>query len=266
VGIPVLKGRGFTDHDREGAPLVAVVNQTFAHRYFPNENPIGKRFGDRGQGSSTRYEIVGIVGDARHRSVRVPAQPIAFYPLLQQQGRSSMTVHLRMAGAPDTLIPPIRRAILAIDDEALVSDVRTLPQVRGSQLRQDRMLATLAGFYAALALILAAIGMYGMVAYRVARRTPEIGVRIAMGAQRPNVLWLVMKETLSLFAIGAVLGAAGALATSRLIRSTLFAIEPSDPATLAGAGVTLVAVGLLACLLPARRAASLAPLAALRTE
>jgi predicted permease len=266
VGIPVLMGRGFGEHDRDGSPLIAVVNQTFARRYFGKENPIGKRFGDRGRDSSGRYEIVGVVGDAKYGAVREPMRPMAFYPLLQQEWRSSMAVHVRTAAGPDALVPSIRRAILTIDGEALVSDVRTLPQVVRSQLRQDRMFATLAGFFAALALSLAAIGIYGIVGYRVARRTPEIGVRIAMGAQRVDVLWLVMKETLALFAIGALLGAAGALAASRLIRSMLFALEPSDPATLASATVILFGVGVLACLLPAHRAASLDPLVALRIE
>ncbi|HEU0139796.1 MAG TPA: ABC transporter permease [Bryobacteraceae bacterium] len=266
VGIPVLIGRGFGEHDRKGSPLVAVVNQTFARRYLPNENPIGKRFGDRGRDSSGRYEIVGVVGDAKYGAVREPMRPMAFYPLLQQEPRNLMAVHVRTAAGPDALVPSIRRKILAIDGESLVSEIRTLPQVVRSQLRQDRMFATLAAFFAALALALAAIGIYGIVAYRVTRRMPEIGVRIAMGAQRKDVLWLVMKETLTLFAIGGLLGAACALVASRLIRSLLFALEPSDPATLASAGVILFTVGVFACLLPARRAASLDPLVALRIE
>lgn len=266
VGIPVMIGREFGDHDHEGSPLVALVNQTFARRYFGDHNPIGKRFGDRGRGSSSRYEIVGVVGDAKYGAVREETRPMVFYPLLQQEWRSSLVVHVRTAAGADALTSSIRREMLAIDGGALMSEVRTLPQVIRSQLRQDRMFATLASFFAVLALALAAIGIYGVVAYRVAHRTPEIGVRIALGAQRADVLWLVMKETVVLLAIGALLGAAGALAASRLIRSMLFALEPSDPATLASAIVILFAAGFLACFLPARRAAALDPLAALRIE
>lgn len=266
VGIPVLIGREFGEHDRDGSPLVALVNRTFARRYFGGENPIGKRFGDRGRGSGSRYQIVGVVGDAKYGAVREETRPMVFYPMLQQPQQRSMVAHMRTAADPDALIPSIRREMLAMDREVLVSEIRTLPQVIRSQLRQDRMFATLAGFFAVLALVLAAIGIYGVVAYRVARRTPEIGVRIALGAQRTDVLWLVMKETVALLAVGALLGAAGALAAGRLIRSVLFSLEPSDSATLAGAGVILLAGGVIACFLPARRAASLDPLAALRIE
>jgi predicted permease len=266
AGIPVLTGREFGEQDRENAPLVALVNQTFARRSFGNENPIGKRFGDRGQASSGRYEIVGVVGDAKYGSVREQTRPMVFHPLRQEPPRASFVVHVRTVAEPTALAPSLRREILAIDGEALISEIRTLPQVIRSQLRQDRMFATLASFFALLALALGAIGIYGIVAYRVAHRTAEIGVRMALGAQKSDVLWLVMRETLVLLAAGAAMGVPAALAAARLIKSLLFGLDPSDPLTIACATVVLFAAGALAGFLPARRAASVEPTLALRSE
>jgi predicted permease len=266
AGIPILTGREFGEQDRENAPLVALVNQTFAHRFFGDENPIGKRFGDRGQASSGRYEIVGVVGDAKYGSVREQTRPMVFHPLRQEPARASYVVHVRTVAEPTALAPSLRREILAIDGEALISEVRTLPQLIRSQLRQDRMFATLASFFALLALALGAIGIYGIVAYRVAHRTAEIGVRMALGAQKSDVLWLIMRETLVLLAAGAVIGVPAALAAARLIKSLLFGLDPWDPLTIACATVVLFAAGALAGFLPARRAASIEPTQALRSE
>jgi predicted permease len=266
VGIPVLTGREFGEQDHEKAPLVALVNQTFAHRFFGNENPIGKRFGDRGQASSGRYEVVGVVGDAKYGSVREQTRPMVFHPMLQEPPRSSGVVHLRTASEPAALAPPVVREIQAIEDEAMVSQIRTLPQVIRNQLRQDRMFATLASFFAVLALILGAIGIYGIVAYRVARRTPEIGVRMALGAQKGDVLWLIMRETFLLLALGTAVGVPAAFGAGRLIKSLLFALAPSDPLTIGCAAIILFAMGALASFMPARRAASVEPALALRSD
>jgi predicted permease len=266
AGIPILTGREFGERDRENAPLVALVNRTFARRFFGNENPLGKRFGDRGQASSDRYEIVGVVGDAKYGSVREQTQPMVFHPLWQEPPRASLVVHVRTMSEPTALAPSLRREILAIDGDALISEVRTMPQVIRSQLRQDRMFATLASFFALLALALGAIGIYGIVAYRVAHRTAEIGVRMALGAQKSDVLWLIMRETLALLAAGAAIGVPAALAAARLIKSLLFGLEPSDPLTITCATAVLFAAGALAGFLPARRAASIEPTLALRSE
>jgi len=266
AGIPILTGREFGEQDRKNAPLVALVNQTFARRFFGNENPLGKRFGDHGQASSNRYEIVGVVGDAKYGSVREQTQPMVFHPLWQEPARSSCVLHVRTVSEPTAQAPSLRREILAIDGEALISEVKTLPQVIRGQLRQDRMFATLASFFALLALALGAIGIYGIVAYRVAQRTAEIGVRVALGAQRSDVLWLVMRETLVLLAAGAAIGVPAALAVARLIKSLLFGLDPWDPLTVASATVVLFAAGALAGFLPARRAASIEPTQALRSE
>ena len=164
------------------------------------------------------------------------------------------------------MVASIRHEIQATDAEALISDIRTLPQVIRTQLRQDRMFAALASFFAGLALALGAIGIYGIVAYRVAHRTAEIGVRMALGAQRADVLWLIMRETVALFGAGAAFGVPAALAGARLIRAVLFSLDPMDPLSIAFAAVVLFATSALAGYLPARRAASIEPTLALRNE
>lgn len=245
---------------------MALVNHTFARRFFGSENPIGKRFGDRGQASSARYEIVGVVGDAKYGAVRERTRSMVFHPLWQEPLRASYVAHLRTVSEPAALVPEIRRELQALDGDALMSEIRTLPQVIRGQLRQDRMFATLAGFFALLALALGAIGIYGIVAYRVARRTAEIGARMALGAQKSDVLWLIMRETLVLLVAGAAIGVPAALAAARLLKSQLFALDPSDPLTIACATVVLFAAGALAGFLPSRRAASVEPTLALRSD
>jgi predicted permease len=266
AGIPILTGREFGAQDRDGAPLVVLVNRTFAQRFLGNRNPIGSRLGDHGQASSGRYEIVGVVGDARYGTVREQIRPMVFHPLWQKPPRDSAVVHVRTVSEPSALAPSIRREIQAIDADAPIGEVRTLPQAIHSQLRQDRMFATFASFFALLALALGAIGIYGIVAYRVAHRTAEIGVRMALGAERRAVLWLIMRETLVLLAAGAAIGVPVALAAARLIKSLLFGVIPSDPLTLACATAVLLAAGVLAGFIPARRAASIDPASALRSE
>jgi predicted permease len=266
AGIPVLAGREFDGKDRENGPQVALVNQTFARRFFGNENPIGKRFGDHDANSAGEYAVVGVVGDAKYGSVREQMRPMVFHPLAQEKPMPSLVLHVRSAASPAALVPIIRREILALDSEVLINDVRTLPEEIRSQLRQDRMFATLASFFAVLALALGAIGIYGIVAYRVAHRTAEIGVRMALGAQRNDVLWLIMRETVVLLATGVAIGVPAALAAARLVKKLLFGLTPADPLTIAGAAVVLFAAGALAGFLPARRAASLEPTLALRSE
>jgi len=265
AGIPILTGREFGEQDRENAPLVAVVNQAFARRYFANENPVGKRFSDR-QREIGRYQIVGVVGDAKYGSVRESPQPMEFQPIGQQAALDSSVLHVRTISDPAALAPSIRAEIQALDSDAVVSDVRTLPQIVRGQLRQDRMFATLASFFALLALALSAIGIYGIVAYRVAQRTAEIGLRMALGAQQRDVLWLVLRETLMVLGAGAIVGIPAALAAARLAKSLLFGLQPSDPLTVVCATAILFGVGTLAGFLPARRAARLAPTLALRSE
>ena len=207
-----------------------------------------------------------MVGDAKYGSVREPKQPMVFFPMLQKPALASCVLHIQTGAGSTALARSIQREIQDVDNDAAISEIRTLPQVLRSQLREDRMFATLASFFALLALALGAVGIYGIVAYRVARRTAEIGVRMALGAQKSDVLWMIMRETLILLALGAAIGVPVALAAARLIKSQLFALGPSDPLTLACATAILFAAGAFASFLPAHRAASIEPVVALRSE
>jgi predicted permease len=265
TGIPLLAGREIGEQDRDGAPPVVVVNRTFAQRAFGDGNPIGRRIGDRGAVWAGRQEIVGVVADAKYGEVREKALPMVFHPMAQGPSRASYVLHVRTA-APKDLGPAVRREILAADDAALIGELRTVPQILRAQLREDRMFASLAAFFAGLALALGAIGIYGVISYRVARRTAEIGVRVALGAGRGDVVWLVLREAALLLAIGIAVGGPAAVAAARLVKSVLFGLEPLDPPALAAAAILLLAAGCLAGYLPARRAASIEPTDALRAD
>lgn len=267
VGIPIRLGREFRTSDASGAPLVAVVNEAFARRFWPTGSPIGRRFGDAGPASVGKYEIVGVVGNAKYGNVREQMRPMVFHAVSQEppHAMTSLVLHVRATDSAP-LRSSIQREVTSLDGDALVSDMRSTREVLHDQLRQDRMFAVLSSIFASLALALGAIGLYGVAAYRVARRTAEIGVRMALGAQRRSVLWLVSRETLALLAMGVMLGIPMGLAAMRLARSLLFGVETSDPATLCVAVLALLAIGGTAGFLPARRAASVDPVVALREE
>jgi predicted permease len=262
VGIPLLAGREFGWQDQEKSPPVAVVNRAFARRYFADENPIGKRF----RNSRTQFEIVGVIGDAKYADLREQPRPMFYLPLFQYLQEGPYQVHVRTAGDPAPIIAGIRRQILTMDQDISVDEVRTIRAVIHELLQHDRMFAILASAFGLLALLLTAIGIYGVVAYQVTRRTGEIGMRMALGAQRADVLWMVMRETLWILAAGGALGLPAAVAVARLLRSLLFGLAPSDPASIVTAAAALAMASALAAFLPARRAASLSPMDALRHE
>ncbi|MGD0009145.1 MAG: ABC transporter permease [Terriglobia bacterium] len=266
VQIPLLTGREFGWQDRGNSPPVAVVNRAFARKFFDDQNPLGKRFGNAGPGSSSQIEIVGIIGDAKYGDLREQPQPMFYLPLFQHLEERPYQVHARTAGDSATAIAAIRREIQAMDQDISIDNLRTINQVIHGLLQHDRMFAFLASVFGLLALLLTSIGIYGVVAYQVTRRTGEIGIRMALGAQRTDVLWMVMRETLLVLAAGAAIGLPAAVAAARVLRSLLFALGPSDPATIIWATATLVGAGALAGFLPARRAASISPMDALRHE
>ena len=266
VGVPLLLGREFTLQDSAEAPKVAIVNEAFARRYWPGENPIGRRFGDMGAASAGKYEVIGVVKDAKYGSLRERARPTVYNALLQTGDDERVVLHVRTRGNPALMISRLREEIRAINKNLPVFDVRTLDDQVDRSLRRDRMMAALSGFFGLLALLLTAVGLYGVIAYGVARRTSEIGIRIALGASRSALLTMVVRETLLLVVAGACLGVPVALASTGVLKKMLFGITPTDPLTVTGAVVVLVMVGAAAGFVPARRAAALDPSAALRCE
>jgi predicted permease len=265
MGIPLLLGRGFGLQDTDKSQGVAVISETMAQRFFPNSSPLGKRFGIDGPNSADQIEIIGVVKDAKSVSLTEQSRPMAYYPHAQGSGFISNLV-VRHSGAPEAIIPQIRQAIKQANSTLPVDEVVTLSEHVGRSLVQQKLVARLASFFGLLALLLACVGLYGVLSYAVARRTNEIGVRMALGAQPGNVLWLVLREALALVFGGVVIGLLAALFAAKLADSLLFGLKPTDPLTLAAAAVLLIVVGILASSLPARRAARIDPMVALRDE
>jgi predicted permease len=265
-GVPLLMGREFSARDRAGAPLVAIVNEAFAREYFPGQNPLGQRFGDEGEKSAGKYEIIGVVKDARHTSLRLPPGPVIFQSLWQFSQYPPFVLHVRVVGQPETMAASIRRSIQGLDPGVAVYGVRTMTEQISGTLLQERTFATLCTLFGALALGLCCVGLYGITSHSVTRRTKEIGIRTALGAPRREVLWLFLRETLRLVAIGGMIGIPAALVCMRLFRSLLYGLTPSDPSSLLVALLTLAGVAAAACLLPARRATKVDPMVALRYE
>ncbi len=264
--IPVLFGRGLTPQDDERAPKVVVVNQTFARLIFSGENPIGKRFGFNAD-KPTEIEIVGVVRDAKYGNLREESPATFYVPWLQELSRvGAVTFEVRTASDPVVFVTAIRQAVREVDPNLPVAAVRTQVEQANESLRMERLFARLLSLFGLLALLLAAIGLYGVMAYSVAQRTKEIGIRMALGAQRHNVLKLVLSQGLILTLIGVALGAGGAIALTRLIKSLLFGVSATDPVTFIAIALLLTAVALVACFVPARRATKVDPLVALRYE
>ena len=276
LGIAVKRGRGFTDHDGAAAPKVAVVNETLARRLWPGEDPIGKRlaldleamrfFGDRPPQidlAAGLREVVGVVADVRHSRLDAQAAPELYVPFAQRPS-PDMTLVLRGSAAPAALAAAARAAVRALDAEQPLANVTTLGALVQAALAPSRFRLRLLGAFAVLAFVLAAVGLYALVAHSVARRTPEIGLRIALGAERRDVLVMVMREAAALAGLGLALGGAAALALARGLRASLFGVSPAHPAAYAAAALALGAMAALASYLPARRAARVDPATALR--
>lgn len=264
MGLPMVLGRGFSLNDTAKSPKVAVINETMAHRYFAGVSPIGLRFGSSPEHSG-KFEIIGVVKDAKYESLREEPTPMAFYPYTQMSGYLGQFT-VRYAADPRGIVPEIRRAIAEVNRNLPISDITTLADQVDNTLLRDKLLARLSSFFGLLALLLASIGIYGVLSYAVARRTNEVGLRMALGAPRSNVLWLVMRDVLVLVAIGLATGVPAALASERLISGMLYGLPSVDPLSIAGAIVILAVVAGLAAYLPARRASLVDPSTALRYE
>ncbi|HKR12939.1 MAG TPA: ABC transporter permease [Pyrinomonadaceae bacterium] len=269
LGIQLLRGREIEIRDTVSGPPVAVVNQTFVDRYFKDQNPIGRTFNfDDETDDSAPLQIIGVIADIKSEDAREPAQPAVYRPMLQVQDQAAYSPNVQIRAIRDaaSLAGPVRQAINQIDDKMPVFGVTTMDEQIRDRLTQERMIAQLVSFFGALALILACIGLYGVMAQGVARRTNEIGIRMALGAKGGNIAWMVLRETLLLVVVGLALGVPAALLAGRLVSSQLFALKGTDPWTLIAAAVVLTVVAMLAGYIPARRASRVDPLKALRYE
>jgi predicted permease len=268
IGLPILMGRGFQAQDlilqnkSDSFAKVAIINEAMARRYFGNANPVGKHFG-WGDPPDVKYdtEIIGVADNAIYGNLREEKSSLIYFP-----GNRGQLLVVRAAGAPDSVIASIRNEIRAVDKNLIISGIKTVPQLIDQSLILERLLAKLSSFFGVLALLLAAIGLYGVMAYAVVRRTKEIGVRMALGAQPNNVRWMVMRETLGLVIAGVLIGVPTALAVTRFISSLLYGLTPTDPITVSLAIITIVVSAILAGFLPARTASRVDPVVALKYE
>ncbi len=264
VGIPFRLGRYFTPAEEEGNSAVAIVNETMAKRYFDGRNPVGLRF-SLGNNPPSWHTIVGVVGDAKYNDLRESTFPMAYYPWRQVGTPGLNSVIVRADGDAATLTRALREAVLSVHPD-LFRQARTLASQIDESLVRERILARLSGFLGLLALLVAAVGLYGVLSYGVTRRTSEIGVRVALGARPSSVISMVLRDTAVVVAIGVAAGTPLALALTRFVKAFLYGLDPNDPTVLALASLALAAVAILASLLPARRAARVDPLIALRHD
>jgi putative ABC transport system permease protein len=267
LDIPLVAGRMFGPADGPGAPPVVVVNEAFAREHFPGEDPIGQRIAfDRAAGpESTWYEIIGIVGDQQQESLSRPARPEVFESRYQDWGRNNWTV-IRGSGEPVDLLPAVRAVLHEMDPLIPIARVRPLRAVRAESMARERLVLTLLGVFGVVALLLAAVGVYGVTSRAARRRVQEIGIRMALGARGSDVVRMMLRRGLAVVLLGLGVGLVAALLATRALSSLLYGVEPTDPATLAAVVALLGAVALVACYVPARRASSSDPLEALRSE
>jgi predicted permease len=280
IGQAVVRGRGFTDQDTATSRMVSVVNKAFVKKFFPNEDPIGRHFGTNGPGSSTNFEIVGVVTDAKYNNPREPVRPMFFRPMTQVnttlKERSAITgetrsmfpnsITLRNGGDAASLEPLIRRTLANINPNLTIIDFHSLDYQVSGNFNQERLISRLTSLFGMLALVLASVGLYGITAYSVARRTSEIGLRMALGANRGDVVTMVMRGASWQVGLGLAIGIPAALLGGHFMASQLYGVKTYDPLTIAGAVLLLSAFAAIAGFIPAKRAASIEPMNALRTE
>jgi putative ABC transport system permease protein len=263
--IPLLKGREFSERDSASAPKVLVINQTMANTFWAGQDPIGQRVTMKDWGPPLTGEIVGVVGDVKPNGPEVAVGPMIYWPYPQFPSLFNYLV-VRTSGDPFSVLAGIKAQVRSVNPEQPLSDIRTMEQVLGESLAQRRFSLMLMGIFAGVSLLLAAVGVAGVMAFMVAQRTQEMGIRMALGAQRRDVLGLVLAQGLRLTALGLAMGLAGALGVTRLLSSMLFGVSPGDPVTFTGVSGLLAGVAFLACYLPARSATRVDPMVALRYE
>jgi predicted permease len=267
-GMTLLLGRDLGPGDTKGAPQVALVNESFAQRYLAKENPIGRRFSMEVPAKTYEIEIVGVVKNLKFNDPREDYSPVAFLPLAQVEGPASYAAYLEIRATtdPTAMAGSVRRAIQEVDKNLPVMSISTLSEQVNESLNKEYLIARLSSFFGILALVLACVGLYGVLAYGVARRTNEIGIRMALGADRRRVLWMVLRESLALVGVGVAVGLLMAFAATRFISSQLYGVTPTDPATITAVTIVLAAVAVFAGYIPAHRATKVDPLVALRYE
>lgn len=258
----LIKGRAFSENDNEKSPLVAIISEAMARKFWPNEDPLGKRIG---RGPDKWREIIGVVRDVKHFSLDSEAPATMYFPMRQVPARG-MNLVVRTSPDPLSMAPALRQQVWAGDRNLAIANLGTMNDVVSSSINQQRFILSLLACFAALALILAAVGIYGVMSYAVTQRTHEIGIRMALGARVGDVLRLVFRQGLALTLVGVALGMVLAFGLTRLMKSLLFDVTPTDAMTFAMVAVALVVVALFACLVPARRATKVDPLVALRYE
>ncbi|MGA9998175.1 MAG: ABC transporter permease [Pyrinomonadaceae bacterium] len=267
MGLPLVKGRYFNGRDKPDTQNVLIVNQTFVKRLFPNEEALGRKVTFMFTADQPPFEIVGVVGDEKVRSLDERTAPVIYFPFLQGP-ESNLNLVVRTASDPESLTTAVRGEVQAIDKEIPVYSVATMENVISNSPAtfMRRYPAYLVGIFAGVALLLAVVGIYGVISYSVSQRTHEIAIRMALGAQRGDIMKMVLRQGMLLAAVGILLGLAGALALTRLLSSLLFDVSASDPATYASVAALLMLVALLACYIPSRRATKVDPMVALRYE
>lgn len=264
TGIPLIEGRSFADSDTEKSPAVVVVNQEFVREFFKGKDPIGQYYGYDAE-NSRRFQIVGVVRDSRANDIRESAPPTIYHSLLQDV-IDVESLNVRTFGDPAQLVPKVRDAVRSVDAKIPIESATTVADQVSNSLAQQRLIARLTSIFGTLALALACLGLYGVLSYTVARRTSELGIRLAIGASRGAVLWLVLHQILLLIGVGLFGGLLLSVLSVRTIRSLLFGLSPYDPLTMLAATALLIAVAVTASLKPAWRAAHVNPTEALRTE
>jgi predicted permease len=267
LGVPLVSGRLFDSRDVRGAARVAVINEAMARVHWPDENPIGQRFSLAMPGGGP-MTVVGVVADVREMGLDVPVDPVMFMPLDQVTVPFMWPRQLvvRTAGDPLALAPALRRAIWEVDASQPMSNVRAMSEVLDTELGNRNLQLTLLGSFALLALVLAAVGLYGVLSYTVSQNTNEIGLRMALGAERRSVIGAVVRTALGTAMIGIGVGLVAAFALTRTIASFLYGVNPTDPTTAVAVAGVLLVVTVLAAVVPARRAAGVDPVTALRAE
>jgi predicted permease len=268
LSLPILLGRSIGLQDTPASNKVAVINHAFAQYFYSDQNPIGRRITFEEDSDKNDVEIVGVIADVKYRNARSEAERSVYRPILQMQDQSAFTnvIQVRTEGDPLSIAPAVRAAIAQVDDKLTIGGLTSLRLQTDESLRQEKLTAQLVSFFSLLALLLAAVGLYGVMAHAVVRRTNEIGIRMALGAERSNIIWMVLRDSLILVVLGILIGVPTALGAAKLISSQLFGLTGSDPLTLITAIAVLSIVAALAGYLPARKASRVDPLVALRHE